>query len=185
MGTAAIIVLIVVLAAVAVAAWWIFTRRRSQTLRSQFGPEYERTVREYGSEGKAEEALRERQKRRGNIHIRSLSEEERGRFADRWRRVQTRFVDDPSASIREADTLVTEVMVARGYPMAEFDHRAEDLSVDHPVVVQNYRAAHAIAMRQERGEASTEDLRQALVYERELFDELLGAQTVAPQGRKA
>src|SRR5205823_288933 len=106
------------------------------------------------------------------IHIRPLSNEEHDRFASEWHTVQAQFVDDPMGSIEQADRLVNEVMNARGYPMAEFDNRADDLSVSYPHVVRNYRAAHVIAVRHR--EASTEDLRQALVHYRELFDELLG-----------
>jgi len=138
-------------------------------------------VRELGSSTKAEDALAARQKRMEKLHIHSLQPDEQVRFADRWQQVQSRFVDDPSGSIQNADALVCDVMSARGYPMTEFDRRAEDLSVEHPVVVRNYRAAHAIAVRRDRGEASTEDLRQALVHYRDLFDELLEAH---PAGRK-
>jgi hypothetical protein len=108
------------------------------------------------------------------IHIRPLPPDQRERFAEQWHDVQARFVDDPEGSIAQADTLVNEVMQARGYPMGDFESRAEDISVDHPHVVRYYRAAHAIATRRGRGEASTEDLRKAVVYYRDLFDELLG-----------
>ena len=109
------------------------------------------------------------------FHIHPLSAHERERFGDQWHDVQSQFVDNPAGSIQNADHLVCDVMIARGYPMSDFDHRADDLSVDHPQVVQNFRAAHAIAMRHETGQASTEDLRKALVYYRDLFDELLEA----------
>jgi hypothetical protein len=113
------------------------------------------------------------------IRIHQLAPEERDRFAAEWHNVQGRFVDDPPESIEEADRLVCDLMRARGYPMSDFDRRAADLSVDHPHVVRNYRAAHDIAMRREKGEASTEDLRKALVYYRDLFDELLGTPVAA------
>jgi hypothetical protein len=132
-------------------------------------------MREFGDRPKAEEALAARQKRMEKIHIHSLSHEERDRFAEQWHRLQTQFVDDPPGSIEQADALVCDVMKARGYPMSEFEHRAEDLSVDHPQVVRKYRAAHQISMRNQQGQASTEDLRHGLVYYRELFDELLEA----------
>ena len=138
-------------------------------------------MREIGNRPKAEETLEKRERRMAKIQMRSLSHEEHDRFADQWHDVQLHFVDDPSASIQEADRLVCDVMRARGYPMSEFEHRAEDLSVDHPHVVRNYRAAHAIALRQEEGKAGTEDLRQALVYYRDLFDELLEARMAGHQ----
>ncbi len=172
------IALIIIIAAIIVAAaltWYFLRRRQSRGLRSRFGPEYEHAVREYGDASKAEAALRARERRREKLHIRPLLPEERERFGRLWHDVQARFVDDPEKSIHDADALVSEAMRARGYPMAEFERRAEDISVDHPRVVRNYRAAHAIAVRREKGEASTEDLRQALVYYRDLFDELLEA----------
>ena len=139
--------------------------------------DYDHAVRQYGGQTQAEEALAARQRRMEKIRVHALSRQERERFGEQWHNVQARFVDDPPTSIRDADRLVVEAMQARGYPMADFEHRAEDVSVDHPKVVRNYRAAHAIALRHERGEASTEDLRQALVYYRDLFDELLEAHT--------
>jgi hypothetical protein len=176
-----LIVAVVVLAVIAALAWYVARQRRSQRLRSRFGPEYEHTLREIGSRPEAEEALARREKRVEKIHVRSLSRDDRGRFAAEWHDVQARFVDDPPGSIDDADRLVCDVMRTRGYPMSDFDRRAEDLSVDHPYVVRNYRAAHAIAMRHEKGQASTEDLRQALVYYRDLFDDLLEAHPVGPR----
>jgi len=173
--TQLVIVIAAVIVVVAILAWAVLRQERSKKLRSKFGPEYEDAVRKYGSSPKAEDALLARQKRVENLSIRSLSPEERDRFADRWHKVQSQFVDDPAGSIEQADRLVCEVMEARLYPMSDFESRAEDLSVDHPQVVRNYRAAHAIALRRNRGEASTEDLRQAVVYYRDLFDELLEA----------
>ena len=117
--------------------------------------------------------LEHRAERTENYHIRSLSKEEQQRFTDEWRHTQARFVDDPPLAIREADHLVCEVMRMRGYPMADFDRRAEDLSVDHPDVIRTYRNAHEIAVTEQEGRATTEDLRRAMVYYRELFDELL------------
>jgi hypothetical protein len=114
-----------------------------------------------------------RAKRVGKYQIRPLSQDEGQRFGLAWRRLQSRFIDDPSGAVREADTVVTELMTLRGYPMTEFDRRAEDLSVDHPAVVDHYRQAHAIALRDASDEASTEDLRHAVVYYRALFEELL------------
>lgn len=153
-------------------------RYRSRRLRTQFGPEYERTLREHGDRTKAEEDLAHRQRRVEKLHIRSLSNADRDRFAASWRSDQSRFVDDPAGAVAKADRLVREVMMARGYPTADFDQRVEDISVDHPLLVRNYIAAREIAVRQRRGQATTEDLRQALVYYRESFDELLEAHEV-------
>jgi hypothetical protein len=175
MTTTGIVLIIIAVIAVAVLAWYFMRERRTKELRSRFGPEYDHAVREFGDRPKAEDALAAREKRREKLNIHPLSNEERDRFADEWHELQARFVDDPSGSIQDADRLVCDVMKARGYPMSEFDHRAEDLSVDHPHVVRNYRAGHEIAMRREQGQASTEDLRKGLVYYRDLFDELLDA----------
>jgi hypothetical protein len=172
-ATILIVVLILVVIALAVLAWMLYRQQRSRKLRSHFGPEYERAYREYGGAGKAEEALAARQKRVEKIHIHSLTTAERDRFGDQWHGVQSRFVDDPSGSIREADRLVIDLMQARGYPMADFERRAEDISVDYPHVVNNYRTAHTIAVSDQDGHVSTEELRKALVCYRDLFDELL------------
>ena len=175
MTTTATVIIIAAVVVVAIAAFVYLRQQRSRNLRAHFGPEYEHAVREYGSSSKAEDMLVARQKRIEKLTIRTLPPEEQERFTHRWLEVQSQFVDDPSLSVAQADQLVSDVMRTRGYPMEDFDRRAEDLSVDHPAVVRNYRAAHAIALRRERGEASTEDLRQALVHYRELFDDLLEA----------
>ena len=176
MPTWAIIVIVVAIAAVAVGAWLAMETRRTRRLRTHFGPEYERAVREHGDRRRAERELAHREERVHRLNIRSLAPQERERFAEAWRADQARFVDDPKAAVIQAEGLVTEVMRARGYPMADFDQRAEDISVDHPRVVQNYRAAREIVHRHERGDASTEDLRKAMVYYRALFDDLLELQ---------
>ena len=181
MTTTGIVLIIVAVIAIGVLAWYLMRERRTKELRSRFGPEYEFAVREFGNRPKAEDALAARQKRMEKLQVHPLSHEERDRFADQWHEVQARFVDNPSGSIEDADRLVCDVMKARGYPMSEFEVRAEDLSVDHPQVVRNYRAAHAITLRREGGETSTENLRQALMYYRDLFDELLEAH-VAEKG---
>jgi hypothetical protein len=116
------------------------------------------------------------------IPIRPLADVDREHFTSEWHKTQSQFVDDPPGSIHQADRLVCDLMKVRGYPVSDFEHRAADLSVDHPQVVRNYRAAHPIAARLDRGEASTEDLRQALVYYRDLFDELLEAHPVGDRG---
>jgi hypothetical protein len=161
-----VIALVVALVAViAVAAWLYLRKRRTDELRTSFGPEYDRAVREHEDKSKAERVLEERKERVEQLHIRPLPDEDRERFAEHWRSVQAQFVDDPQGATREADRLVGEVMQARGYPVG--------VSVNHPRVVQHYRAAHGIALRHERGEAETEDLRQAMVHYRALFEDLL------------
>lgn len=166
-----LIVVVVLLAAVAIVLW---TRsRRTEALKSQFGPEYARAVHDVGDERKAETLLAERQKRVSGYTIKPLSQEMRAHFVETWRGVQAQFVDDPSYSVTRADDLLGEVMLARGYPVHDFDQRAADLSVDHPDVVQHYRTAHDVALSHSRGEASTEDLRTAMIHFRALFDDLV------------
>ena len=162
---------------IAVLAWLYIRQRRSTTadLRQKFGPEYERAVLEHGSERKAEAKLADREKRVEKLELRPLEPEERSRFTDRWRRIQSAFVDDPGTALTDADRLVGEVMTARGYPSADFEERSADVSVDHAEVIDSYRKAHAIALRNQKGEAGTEDLRQAMMAYRTLFDELIGA----------
>jgi len=171
--TVLILILMVAILVIAGLGWKLFHRQRTKKLRSQFGPEYDRTIEQYGEPEKAERDLEARQKRMEKVNIRHLTTNERERFADRWQAVQSSFVDDPAGTIREADRLVVEIMVARGYPMVEFEGRAEDLSVDHPLVVSHYRTAHEIALKHQRGAANTEELRRAVVCYRELFDELV------------
>lgn len=166
-----LIVVVVLLAAIAIMLW---TRsRRTEALKSQFGPEYARAVHDVGDERKAETLLAERQKRVAGYTIKPLSQEMRAHFVETWRGVQAQFVDDPSYSVTRADDLLGEVMLARGYPVHDFDQRAADLSVDHPDVVQHYRTAHDVALSHSRGEASTEDLRTAMIHFRALFDDLV------------
>jgi hypothetical protein len=171
--TAVTIILIVLVLVLAGLSWKLYQRERTRRLRSQFGPEYDRTIAQYGEPAKAEQDLAARQKRMEKTEIRSLTPGERERFAEHWQSVQTRFVDDPAATIRDADRLVLEIMLARGYPMVEFEGRADDLSVDHPLVVSHYRMAHDIATKHAHGAATTEELRRAVVCYRELFEELL------------
>ena len=170
-----IVIIVIAIVIVAAVGLYLLQQQRSKRLRTRFGPEYERALHEYGSAPKAEQALRSREKRMQKINIRPLSSTERDRFAHQWHDTQARFVDDPGGSIRDADHLVYEVMMVRGYPMADFEHRAEDISVDHPSVVQHYRAAHEIALNEKEGTARTEDLRRALVYYRDLFENLIEA----------
>jgi hypothetical protein len=172
MDTTMMLVIVIALVAVGVAIW-LLQRQRSVRLHERFGPEYERTRAEVGDVRRTEAVLAAREKRVEKLHIRALSPEEAARFGEVWRHIQTLFVDDPKGAIREADQLVNEVMTARGYPMADFDQRAADVSVDHPVVVEHYRAARAIALRNDEGGANTEDLRQAVIHYRALFEDLL------------
>jgi FtsZ-interacting cell division protein ZipA len=170
-----IVIVAIVLIALVVGALVLARQRRSQQLQEGFGPEYERTVSERGDRKQGEAELLERRKRHDRFEIRDLDPAARDRYADRWRSAQRRFVDEPGPAVGEADALVMEVMRDRGYPVAdEFEQRAADVSVDHPQVVEHYRAAHHISGRATTSEASTEDLRQAMVHFRALFVELLG-----------
>jgi hypothetical protein len=171
------ILVIAVVAAVIVIAILIFTsvrKRHSQKLRERFGPEYDRVVKEEGDVRKGEKVLEFRQKHREKFKVRPLSPADRSSFSYRWNELQPQFVDDPRGAVTLAEALVTDLMQARGYPISDFEQRAADISVDHPQVVENYRAAHDIALRHGRGQASTEDLRKAMVHYRALFEELLG-----------
>jgi hypothetical protein len=147
--------------------------KRHQRLRERFGPEYDRLVTATGNTAAAERELEAREKRAARYKIRTLSSEEQARFASRWQLVQGEFVDNPKASLGRADALLGEVMTARGYPLLDFEQRSADLSVDHPVVVQHYHAAHDIALRYTKGEATTEDMRQAMIHYRALFEDLI------------
>lgn len=168
-----VIAAVVVVVAIGAVAWLYAQRQRRVRLRTHFGPEYDRTVREVGSPEKAETVLAERSRRVREMKIRRLSREQAETFAGEWKRIQAMFVDDPDGAVAAADRLVTEVMTARGYPIEDFETRAADLSVEHPRVVENYRIARALATRRSRGEAGTEELRQAVVNYRALFDDLL------------
>jgi len=166
-----VIAAVVVVAVIAVAA----RQRRTAALRQRFGPEYDRAVETREGRRPAEADLRDREKQRAQLDIRPLPEDVRMRFAEEWRDVQERFVDQPSDAVVAADRLVHSVMEARGYPMGDFDAQAGLVSVDHPDVVENYRAAHGIHQRAQARQASTEDLREALLRYRSLFGELLEA----------
>jgi hypothetical protein len=168
-----VVPILVVIVILVIAAWAYAKQRRHRQLRERFGPEYDRVVNQYGEPGRAERVLETRQTRVEKLEIKSLPGTARERYAQRWLEVQRRFVDDPGSAVAEADDLVSDVMSARGYPMGDFEQRSADISVNHPRVVENYRAAHDIALRHRRGEASTEDMRRAMVYYRSLFDELL------------
>jgi hypothetical protein len=171
---AGLLALIIVVAVVVVALLLVLVRaRRTARLRRQFGPEYDRAVAQSGSRGAAETELEDRRQRRRELEITPLDPAARDRYLQEWRLVQARFVDSPGDATRAADRLISEVMRERGYPVEDFEQRAADVSVDHPQVVDDYRAAHAIAEANERSEATTEDLRQALVHYRSLFEDLL------------
>jgi hypothetical protein len=174
MTTTEWIILVVIVAVIVIAAiWWYTQSRRSKELREDFGPEYDRTVQQADNRRAAEAELRERRERVENLNIRPLSVTDRSRFASEWQELQPRFVDDPQGAVNDADSLVLELMQARGYPMGEFEQRAADISVDHPQVVNHYREAHRLAQRNASGDATTEEQRRAIVHYRELFDELL------------
>ena len=173
MDAGLLVAILIVLALLVVLALFASRRRRSRKLREQFGPEYDRTVAEAGDRKEAESRLQERTARRQRLDVVPLDPADRDRYVEAWRQTQARFVDEPAEATREADRLITAVMRQRGYPIDDFEQRAADISVDHPQVVDDYRAAQAIASANERSEASTEDLRQALVHYRSLFEELL------------
>jgi len=174
-STDLVIVIVVIAAAIILAAIWFTAKRRTRKLRGRFGQEYDRAVGQIGDRRRAESELARRQERVEYLDIRSLPNDLRENFATEWLSTQAQFVDDPEAAVVQADMLVSQVMQARGYPTKDFEQRASDISVDHPGVIEHYRAAHAIALRQERGGASTEDLRMAMVHYRVLFEDLLEA----------
>ena len=179
-------IIIAVVLVAAVVMWRALAARRTRSLRESFGPEYDRTATAVGDRRDAETELAARQKRREQLDIRPLPADARQRHARQWETVQTQFVDSPPAAIAAADGLVNSVMADRGYPIDDFEQRAADVSVDHPAVVENYRQAHEISSRSARGEATTEDLRQAMQNYRALFDELLSDGAAdAPMGRDA
>ena len=171
----------VVILVIVVLAGLYLQKRRSTTagLRQKFGPEYERAVQKHGSERKAEVKLANRQDRVEKLNIRDLDPVERERFSTQWESVQSRFVDSPRGAVAEADDLVSSLMKTRGYPVSDFDQRADDISVDHPRVVENYRSAHHIALQVGTNGASTEDLRTAMIHYRSLFEELVQVPTIA------
>jgi len=172
-----ILAAVVAVIMVALGAWFYIRKKQSQKqslkLQERFGPEYNRTVNELGSRTKGESELKAREKRVERLEILPLAPPEAARFSEAWHALQGRFVDNPKGVVVQAEQLVRELMEKRGYPMGDFERRAGDISVDHPDVVANYRAAQAIAVREQRGSADTEELRKAVVHYRALFDELL------------
>jgi hypothetical protein len=185
MNTIAFVILAIVVVLIAAGAFFYARRRHSEKLRQQFGPEYNRAIDQYGDQRKAEAELAAREKRVRELNIRELTANEQNRFAENWKRMQALFVDEPSRAISDADSLVKELMHTRGYPVGDFEQRAADVSVNHPNVVKNYRAAREIADRNKSGKATTEDLRQAMVHYRSLFEELLEAPATTAQPRTA
>ena len=168
-----ILAAVVALALISVGAWFFYRKKQSHKLQERFGPEYDRTVNELGSRTKGESDLKAREKRVDQLEIIPLAPPEAARFSEAWHALQGRFVDNPKGVVVQAEQLVRELMEKRGYPMGDFERRAGDISVDHPDVVANYRSAQAIAVRDQRGSADTEDMRKAVVHYRALFDELL------------
>jgi Skp family chaperone for outer membrane proteins len=169
------IALVLVLVLVALLAQ---RKKRTEKLQTKFGEvEYTRAIQETGDRKQAEAVLEQRAERVEALRVRPLSATDRARFEDSWHRVQARFVDGPAGAVAEADQLLGDVMATRGYPLSSFEQRAADISVAHPSVLENYRTAHAIALRQSRGEATTEDLRQAMVHYRALFEQLINDRT--------
>ncbi|HZD74996.1 MAG TPA: hypothetical protein VE776_14115 [Actinomycetota bacterium] len=173
MSTSLLVAIIIAAAVVVVVVVLAGQRLRTRRLREQFGPEYERTLARTGDRRAGESELADREQRHRRLEIVDLDPADRTRYLEAWRATQGRFVDDPAGATREADELVSSVMRDRGYPVDEFEQRVGDISVDHPQVAENYRAAHAVSLANERGLASTDDLRQAFVHYRSLFAELL------------
>jgi hypothetical protein len=176
-NTSVMWLIVAVLAVAIVVIAVIASRRRSQArsaqLQHQFGPEYDRALEQHGSAVRAERELEARARRVDRIQIHELSSSDRVRFSSKWTAIQAQFVDDPAVAVAGASELINEVMRARGYPTENFDQRVADLSVDHPLVVQHYRAARSLAESNRGGQTNTEELRQAMVHYRFLFSDLL------------
>jgi hypothetical protein len=167
---------LIVAALIAVGAYLEHRKSKTRALRNRFGTEYDRAVVTHGSSRQAENKLADRETRVEALKIRDLEATERDRFVAEWHTVQSRFVDHPKAAVTEADDLVNALLEARGYPRVGFEQRADDVSVTYPRVMENYRRAHGIAVRPGQIEATTEELRTAMIEYRAIFDELLQAQ---------
>ncbi len=180
---------VVVVAIIVLAVIYVRDRQANRAkLRERFGPEYNRAVQQHGSESRADAQLADRAKRVDKLNVRELTPVERDRFTNQWNALQLRFVDSPKGAVAEADDLIAVVMQTRGYPMSDFEQRAADISVDHPIVVENYRAAHTIATRVRNNEAGTEDLRKAMIHYRTLFEDMVtipavGERPIVDRGR--
>jgi HAMP domain-containing protein len=170
-------VVLVVVVAIAIAAFVQYRRTRTLAFRSRFGTEYDRAVVTHGSPQKAEAKLADRETRVEALKIREIGATERDRFITEWHAVQSRFVDHPKAAVTEADDLINTLLEARGYPRTGFEQRAADVSVHYPRVMENYRHAHSIAVRLGQGEATTEELRTAMIQYRTIFDDLVQVKT--------
>lgn len=183
MTTTYIIIAVVAILAItaAILAPRFARRQRTDKFQKQYGPEYDRTVQTAGGEKQAQTELNARQKHVATLKIRPLSASERERYMGDWKTVQAKFVDQPGQATVEADHLIMEVMQLRDYPVSDFEQRAADISIQYPALVTNYRAAREIALKNEQHHAGTEDLRQAMIHYRALFDELLKSDSVAPE----
>jgi hypothetical protein len=171
--SAAIVMAVVIVSAMALAVWWNVRRGSTAPPCAHFGPQNDRTLERYGGEGPAQDTPECRARRFEQLRIKRLSSADNSRYTSEWREVQTLFDDDPQVAIGEADRLVGEVMRAQGYPISDLDQRAADVSADHPGVVEHYRVAHTIARETAVGEADGDELSQAIVHYRALFDELI------------
>jgi len=178
-------IVVIVVAVVVVAASVINSRSKTKRLKEHYGREYERLVSQAGSEKAAEKELTARERKRDKLDIVPLTQSALSDFTTRWHEVQTRFVDSPSTAVGVADRLVTDVMRERGYPVDDFEQRAADISVDHPQIVENYRAAHGICLSQQHGDVSTEQQREAFVHYRALFEKLLETNTGSDRSQEA
>jgi hypothetical protein len=174
MSNSALVIGVVVAICIVIAIALIVKNQRSQRLKNRFGPEYNRAVEETGNKTRAEAKLEKLAKRVQSFKINELQPTARADFVSTWQKIQGRFVDDPKSALAEADKLIQEIMMARGYPVTDFEQRAADLSVDHPLIVEHYRAGHDISVRHSQGRESTEDMRQAMIHYRTLFGELAG-----------
>ncbi|MEJ8822698.1 hypothetical protein WKW80_11740 [Variovorax humicola] len=183
--TLTILAIVAAVALIALAAYLIHRSRQSQRLRERFGSEYDRAVRTHKNRGQAEAELLRREDRVEHLTIVPLTPADAARFSEAWTALQADFVDNPRSVVDQADALVRELMAKRGYPLADFEHRAADVSVHHPSVVSNYRAAQLIRQRNLQGEVETEELRKAVVHYRALFDELLEVREQRPGVRPA
>jgi len=175
------VVLIVLIMGVILALGFISRRKRSERFQDKYGPEYDRTVKSAGNDKKAQAEMDGREKHVDTLNIRPLTDSERDGYLSEWMPIQAKFVDQPGQATVEADRLIMKVMQMRAYPVSDFDQRAADISIKYPTLVGNYRAAREIAVKNEHQQASTEELRQALIYYRSLFDELLRTETVTPE----
>jgi len=174
-----ILLVVLIVGVVTIAGLFFALRRRSERLKKHFGSEYDHTVEVMGDVGKAQTELEDRQKHVAALDIQPLSASDNARYQTEWAAVQSKFVDEPGQAIVEANRLIMEVMQVRAYPVSDFEQRASDLSVNYPDFVSNYRAARVIALKNKENQADTEELRQAIIYYRSLFEQLLEKETIA------